>query len=52
MATLDKNNKVVKLVEKPKKLNQISATGLYFFDNKVIDFTKKLKPSKRGARNH
>ena len=23
-------------------------TGLYFFDNKVIEYSKKLKPSKRG----
>ena len=49
MATLDKNNKVVKLVEKPKKIkSNFAVTGLYFFDNKVVDFTKKLKPSKRG----
>ena len=49
VATLDKNNKVVKLVEKPKKIkSNLAVTGLYFFDNKVVDFTKKLNPSKRG----
>ena len=49
MATLNKNNKVIKLIEKPKKIrSNFAVTGLYFFDNKVIDFTKKLKPSKRG----
>ena len=50
VATLDKKkNKVIKLVEKPKKTkSNFAITGLYFFDNKVIEATKKLKPSKRG----
>ena len=26
----------------------MAVTGLYFFDNKVIEFTKKLRPSRRG----
>ena len=44
-----RNNKVVSLIEKPKKfLSDLAVTGLYFFDNKVIEYTKKLKPSKRG----
>jgi len=48
VATIGKNNKVVKLIEKPKKtLSNLAVTGLYFFDNKVIEFSKKLKPSKR-----
>ena len=43
------NNKILKIVEKPKKFVSDNAiTGLYFFDNKVIKFSKKLKPSKRG----
>ena len=49
VASLNKNNKVIKLVEKPKKTkSNLAVTGLYFFDNKVIEYTKKLKPSKRG----
>ena len=49
VATLNHSKKVVKLVEKPKKTkSNYAVTGLYFFDNKVIELTKKLKPSKRG----
>jgi glucose-1-phosphate thymidylyltransferase len=49
VASLDKNKKVIKLVEKPKKTrSNLAVTGLYFFDNKVIKLTKKLKKSKRG----
>ena len=49
VATLNKNRKVLKLIEKPKKTkSNLAVTGLYFFDNKVIEYTKKLKPSKRG----
>ena len=49
VATLNNNKKVITLVEKPKKTkSNFAVTGLYFFDNKVIDLTKKLKPSKRG----
>ena len=48
IATVDKNNKIIKLNEKPKSANSnLAVTGLYFFDNKVIEFSKKLKPSKR-----
>ena len=46
---LDKKKRVVNLLEKPKKTkSNLAVTGLYFFDNKVIEFTKKLKPSRRG----
>ena len=49
VATLDKNKKVLRLVEKPKKTkSNLAVTGLYFFDNKVIEYTRKLKPSNRG----
>ena len=49
VATLNQKKKVIKLVEKPKKTrSNYAVTGLYFFDNKVVELTKKLKPSKRG----
>ena len=44
-----KRNKIIKIVEKPKKfISDYAITGLYFFDNNVVKFAKKLKPSKRG----
>ena len=43
------NNKVLKLNEKPKKTkSNLAVTGLYFFDNQVVQYSKKLKFSKRG----
>jgi len=43
------NNKIIDLKEKPKKFySDLAITGLYFFDNDVIKYTKSLKPSKRG----
>ncbi|MBA1338793.1 MAG: glucose-1-phosphate thymidylyltransferase [Pelagibacterales bacterium] len=49
VAKIGNNNKIVKLVEKPKKkFSNLAVTGLYFFDNKVINFSKSLKPSKRN----
>ena len=42
-------NKIKKIIEKPKKfVSKNAITGLYFFDNDVCNFVKKLKPSKRG----
>lgn len=45
----DKDSKVLSLKEKPKepKSNWV-ITGLYFYDNQVVDIAKKIKPSKRG----
>ena len=49
VAKIDKNKKIIKIVEKPKKfISDYAITGLYFFDNKVIKLAKTLKPSKRG----
>jgi glucose-1-phosphate thymidylyltransferase len=43
-----KNDKILKIVEKPKNpKSNFAVTGLYFFDNKVVNLSKKLKPSKR-----
>ena len=42
-------NKIVKIVEKPKKyFSNLAVTGLYFFDKNVCEYSKKLKPSKRN----
>ena len=43
-----KNNKVLNIKEKPKKSkSDLAITGLYFFDKKVVQFSKTLQPSKR-----
>jgi len=48
IAKINKKNKIIKIIEKPKKyFSNFAITGLYFFDNKVIEYSKKLKPSKR-----
>ena len=44
-----KTKKITKISEKPKKyVSDNAITGLYFFDNNVIKYSKELKPSKRG----
>tara|TARA_Y100000590_G_scaffold261024_1_gene293089 strand:+ start:738 stop:1619 length:882 start_codon:yes stop_codon:yes gene_type:complete len=48
VASINKKNKITKLVEKPKKFfSNLAVTGLYFFDNNAINYSQKLKPSKR-----
>ena len=43
-----KKNKIISITEKPKKfISDLAITGLYFFDNKVIKYSKELKLSKR-----
>ena len=49
VATINKKNKVIKLIEKPLKTkSNLAVTGLYYFDNDVIKFSKSHKPSKRN----
>ena len=49
IAKINNQKKIIKIKEKPKKFfSDLAITGLYFFDNKVVNFAKKLKPSKRG----
>jgi len=49
VAKIDKKNKKIKVLkEKPKKfISDQAITGLYFFDNKVVQYAKGLMPSKR-----
>jgi glucose-1-phosphate thymidylyltransferase len=48
VATVNKKNEIISIVEKPKRTkSNLAVTGLYFFDNKVIKFSKSLIPSKR-----
>lgn len=45
----DKNKKIIRVEEKPQKpKSNYAQTGLYFLDNQIFSFIKKLRPSKRG----
>jgi len=46
---VDKNGDIKNIVEKPlNPISNIAVTGLYFYNNDVIDIAKTVKPSKRG----
>jgi glucose-1-phosphate thymidylyltransferase len=49
VAEFDATGKVLGLEEKPKKpKSNYAVTGLYFYDNQVIELARNLKPSSRG----
>ena len=49
VAKLNANKQIIKIKEKPKKFfSDLAITGLYFFDNDVVNYAKKLTPSRRG----
>ena len=49
VAKTSKSGKIIAIKEKPKKyISDLAITGLYFFDKKVVEYAKKIKPSSRN----
>ena len=49
VAKINSKKKIIKIEEKPQKyFSDFAITGLYFFDNNVVKYAKKLRPSKRN----
>ena len=48
VAKINNKNQILLIKEKPKSfVSNYAITGIYFFDNKVVQYSKKLKPSSR-----
>ena len=49
VAELDETGRAISLEEKPRQpRSNLAVTGLYFYDNRVVDYARELKPGTRG----
>lgn len=48
---IDQNQNIISIEEKPKMpKSNLVVPGIYYYDNSVIEYAKKIKPSKRGEK--